>query len=177
VPLIGLAVLVVLLIIVVVPISIVQRFRGARRRRPALGWVASLNLAAVSVSAVVLMAGAYVTGRWIPETLPFTIAGLGLGSLLGALGLALTRWEYVGGRMHYTPSWWLVTTVTLVVTARVLYGFWRSWQTWRASIDAMAWVSASGLETSMSAGAVVLGYYLVFWAGVHARVRGHIRNA
>lgn len=174
-PLIALAILVVLAIVVVVPISIVQRFRVATRRRPARGWVASLNLAAVTLSTMLLMAGAYLTGRWIPEALPYTIAGFGLGSLLGALGLALTRWEYVNGRMHYTPSWWLVTTITLVVAARVLYGFWRSWETWRASVDAMAWVSASGLETSMSAGAVVLGYYLVFWAGVHARVREHRR--
>jgi hypothetical protein len=177
VPLIGLAVLVVLVIVVVVPISIVQRFRVATRRRPARGWVAALNLMAVALSTVLLTAGAYVTGRWIPEALPYTLAGLGLGSLLGVFGLVRTRWEYVNGRMHYTPSWWLVTMVTLVVSTRVLYGFWRSWQAWRASVDAMAWVSASGLETSMSAGAVVLGYYLVFWAGVHARVRAHTRTA
>jgi hypothetical protein len=177
VPLIAFAVLVVLAIVVVVPISLVQRFRVATRRRPARGWVATLNLAAVTLSTVLLMVGAYVTGRWIPDALPYTLAGFAVGSVLGALGLALTRWEYVSGRLHYTPSWWLVTIVTLVVTARVLYGFWRSWQTWRASVDAMAWVSASGLETSLSAGAVVLGYYLIFWAGVHARVRAHTRGA
>jgi hypothetical protein len=35
----------------------------------------------------------------------------------------------------------------------------------------MAWVAASGAAASMSAGAVVLGYYLVYWAGVRRRLR------
>ena len=170
-PFIALALLVLLLIVVVVPISIVQRFRGATRRRPARKWIASLNLGAVGLSAVLLLTGAYVTARWIPEAFRYALAGLGVGSLLGALGLALTRWDSANGRMYYTPNKWLVTMVMLVVTARVLYGFWRTWQTWRASVDAVAWVSASGLETSLSAGAVVLGYYLVFWAGVRAHTR------
>jgi TRAP-type C4-dicarboxylate transport system permease small subunit len=78
--------------------------------------------------------------------------------------------------MKYTPNRWLVLAITLLVTARVLYGFWRGWEAWRASLESAAWVTASGVAGSLSAGAVVLGYYLVFWWGVRRRVRRHERT-
>ena len=170
-PLIALAVLVVLLVLALIPISIVQRFRVGISRRQARGWVAAVNLFAVMLSAVLVLIGAWITSRWIPEAPGYTLAGLGAGGALGLAGIALTRWEHVDRRLFYTPNRWLVTAITLVVTARVLYGFWRTWEAWRASIDAMSWVAASGLAASMSAGAVVLGYYAVYWSGVWWRLR------
>jgi hypothetical protein len=172
VPLLLLAVLVVLAIIAVIPISIVQRFRMGTTRRPARGWVATANLAAVTLSVMLFLFGALVTSRWAPEALRYTLAGLGVGALLGLAGLALTRWEWVRGRLHYTPNRWLVLAITVVVAARVIYGFWRTWEAWRASVESLTWVAASGISGSMSGGAVVLGYYLVFWAGVGAWIRG-----
>jgi hypothetical protein len=171
VPLIVLAVLVVLTIVALIPISIVQRFRVGIRRRQARAWVAAVNLVALLLSIVLVLTGAWITSRWLPDALPYTAAGLGLGSVLGLVGIALTRWEHVDRRLFYTPNRWLVTLITLVVTARVLYGFWRTWEAWRASIEAMSWVAASGLAASMSAGAVVLGYYAIYWVGVWIRVR------
>jgi chromate transport protein ChrA len=73
--------------------------------------------------------------------------------------------------LHYTPNRWLVLAVTTVVAARVAYGFWRSWETWRASIETATFVVASGIAGSMSAGAVVLGYYFVYWIGIRRRCR------
>jgi hypothetical protein len=171
VPLIVVAVLVVLTIVALIPISIVQRFRVGIRRRQARAWVAAVNLVALLLSIVLVLTGAWITSRWLPDALPYTAAGLGLGSVLGLVGIALTRWEHVDRRLFYTPNRWLVTLITLVVTARVLYGFWRTWEAWRASIEAMSWVAASGLAASMSAGAVVLGYYAIYWVGVWIRVR------
>ena len=175
-PLIALAILIVLAVIALIPISIIQRLRLGMRRSQARGWVAALNLIAVAFSVVLFLLGAYVTSRWIPEALRYTLAGLGVGSLLGLLGTALTRWEYGEGRAYYTPNRWLVIGITLVVTARVLYGFWRTWEAWRVSVDTMTWVAASGLAASMSAGAVVLGYYAIYWAGVYARTRRYRRR-
>src|SRR5688500_8764337 len=170
-PLIALAILIGLAVIALIPISIIQRLRVGISRRQARGWVAALHLIAVVLSVALFLLGAFVTSRWIPEALTYTLAGLGVGSLLGLLGTALTRWEYAEGRVFYTPNRWLVIGITLVVTARVLYGFWRTWDAWRASIDTMTWVAASGLAASMSAGAVVLGYYAIYWIGVYARAR------
>lgn len=170
-PLVALAILIVLAFIALIPFSIIQRLRLGMSRRQARGWVAAVNLIAVGLSVALFLLGALVTSRWIPEALSYTLAGLGIGSVLGVLGIAMTRWESVERRLYYTPNRWLVITITLVVTARVLYGFWRTWDAWRASIDTMTWVAASGLAASMSAGAVVLGYYAIYWVGIYVRAR------
>jgi hypothetical protein len=171
VPLIALAILIVLAFIALIPFSIIQRFRMGTARRQARRWVATLNLLAIAISVALFLVGALITSQWIPEAFTYTLSGLAAGCVLGLLGPALTRWEYTGGRVQYTPNRWLVLTMTLLVTARVLYGFWRSWEAWRASVESAAWVAASGVAGSMSAGAVVLGYYLIFWVGVRGRVR------
>lgn len=175
-PLIVLGILIVLAFIAVIPLSLIQRFRMGTARRTARGWVATLNLTAVALSVVLFFAGTLITSRWIPEAPTYTMYGLAGGCVLGLLGIALTRWEYVGESLKYTPNRWLVLAITLLVTARVLYGFWRSWEAWRASLESAAWVTASGIAGSMSAGAVVLGYYLIFWAGVRRRIRRHERT-
>jgi hypothetical protein len=171
VPLIALAIVIVLAFIAVIPLSIIQRFRMGTARRTARTWVATLNLIAVALSIALFLAGALITSQWIPEALIYTLYGLAAGCILGLLGTALTRWEYPGGRVKYTPNRWLVLAITLLVTARVLYGFWRGWEAWRTSLESAAWVTASGVAGSMSAGAIVLGYYLIFWAAVRRRVR------
>ena len=170
-PLLLLLVFLPLLVIALIPVSIVQRFRVGTVRRQARGWVASLNLAGVMLSVPLFLLTAFITSRWVPGALTYTIAGLLLGCALGLFGVALTRWEFERGRLHYTPNRWLVLGITSVVTARILYGFWRSWEAWRASMEQMAWVAASGVAGSMSAGAVVLGYYLVYWTGVRRQLR------
>jgi hypothetical protein len=170
-PLLALVLLLPLLVIALLPIAMVQRLRRGAMRRPARGWVASANLLAVLFSAALLLIGALITSRWVADVLPYTVAGLGAGFVLGSLGFVMTRWDVDRGRLHYTPNRWLVLAVTLVVAARIGYGFWRTWDAWRASAEQMAWVAASGVAGSMSAGAVVLGYYVVFWAAVRRRLR------
>lgn len=170
-PLIALAIFIVLAFIAVIPLSLIQRFRMGTARRQARRWVATLNLLGIAISVALFLVGALITSRWIPGALTYTLSGLAAGCVLGLLGTALTRWEDTGGRIQYTPNRPLVLTMTLLVAARVLYGFWRSWEAWRASVGSVAWVAASGMAGSMSAGAVVLGYYLIFWAGVRGRAR------
>ena len=170
-PLLALGIFIVLAFIALIPFSLLQRFRRGTMKRRAIGWVMGLNFFGTALSVLLFLLGAALTTRWVPGTLTYTAAGLGLGVVLGVLGLVLTRWDVNGGRLYYTPNRWLVLGITLMVTARVVYGFYRSWQAWQATIDRMAWVAASGVAASMSAGAVVLGYYLVYWAGVRRRMR------
>ena len=162
-------ILVVLLAIVLLPLSLVQRYRVGAARRPARGWFISLNLIAIGLSTLIFLAAAAVTNAWIADTFLYAWIGLAVGCLLGALGLALTRWEVTPHSFHYTPNRWLVLFVTLVVTARVLYGFWRSWHAWGAGLH--SWSAAFGVAGSMGAGATVLGYYLAYWLGVRRRFR------
>jgi hypothetical protein len=171
VPLILLAIFIVLAFIALIPFAIIQRFRRGTMRTRAIGWMIALNFFGTALSVLFFLVGALVTTQWIPGTLTYTAAGLAVGVALGILGIALTRWEVTAGRLYYTPNRWLVLTITVVVTCRVAYGFWRSWEAWQASVDRMAWVAASGVAASMSAGAIVLGYYLVYWFGVRRRLR------
>jgi hypothetical protein len=164
-------VLVVLALVALIPFSLVQRYRMGTSRQKARGWLASINIAGLALSTILFLAGAAVTSVWVPRALAYTAAGLATGCALGLIGLRLTRWERTPGSLHYTPNRWLVLSITLVVTARLMFGFWRGWHTWRAGIEGASWLAASGVAGSMAAGAVVLGYYLAFWLGVRRRFR------
>lgn len=157
--------------IALLPFSLVQRYRVGTARRPGRGWLATINLASLGVSALLFILAAAVTSLWVPDALAYTLIGFALGCLLGLLGLALTRWEATPETLYYTPNRWLVLGITLVVTARVVYGFWRSWQAWGTGLDYRAWATAAGVAGAMGAGATVLGYYLVFWLGVRRRLK------
>jgi glucose-6-phosphate-specific signal transduction histidine kinase len=166
VPLLIVPVLVILAVIALIPVSLVQRYRMATSRQRARGWLAAVNLAGLLVSAVLFLVSAAVTNVWIPNALAYTAGGLAAGCLLGIIGLGLTRWEPAAGSLHYTPNRLLVLGITLVVTARLVYGFWRGYHAWRAGM-----LSDSGVAGSMAAGAVVLGYYLAYWFGVRRRFK------
>lgn len=172
-PLLVLAFLVfsILAAIALTPVMLVQRYRRGSVRRRAREWAITLNLAAIALSSATLLTGAAITSLWVSGAFIAAAAGLAVGSILGQLGLTLTRWEAADGSLHYTPNRWLVLAITLTVTARLLYGFWRSWQAWAAAADRLSWVVASGAAGSMAAGALVLGYYLAYWLGVRRRVR------
>ena len=161
-----------LLVIALMPLGILQRYRAGTARRVARGWVASLNIAALLLSLVLFLAGTAVTNIWVPNALSYALAGLAGGCLLALLGLALTRWETGDpGRVHYTPNRLLVLGITLVVILRLGYGFWRLWSGWRGGGDDGAWLTESGVPGSLAAGAIVLGYSLAYWIGVRRRGR------
>ena len=170
-PIFAILLLLPLLVVVLIPLALVQRIRRGTMRRQARGWVMTANLVAVALSTAMFLVGALITSRWAPEVLPYSLAGLATGAVLGLFGVALTRWEIGRGVVHYTPNRWLVLAVTLVVAARIFYGVWRTWEAWRAGIGQMAAVAASGIAMSMAAGAIVLGYYLIYWIAVRRRVR------
>jgi hypothetical protein len=167
---IGIALLLMLGVIALLPLALIQRYRVGTSRQPARGWLAAINLAGLTISVVLFLTGAAITSFWVPYAFRYTVAGLAFGCLLGVIGLALTRWEPAPRALYYTPNRWLVLAITLVVTARVLYGFWRGWQSWRSAIDGGSWIVASGAAGALAAGAVVLGYYLTYWLGVRRKL-------
>jgi len=177
VPLLVIVLLVVLGFIALLPLALVQRYRAGTSRQLARGWLATVNVVGLAISIVFFLTGAAMTSIWVPYALRYTVAGLAFGGMLGVIGLALTRWERGSRSLHFTPNRWLVLAITLVVTARVLYGFWRAWQSWRSAIDGGSWVIASGAAGALAAGALVLGYYLTYWIGVRRRLTRHRRIA
>jgi hypothetical protein len=153
----GVAFLVVILAVVLMPLTLVQRYRVGTARRPARGWVAAINLVGIGLSAALFLVGAAVTSWWVPGAFTYSVLGLAGGGILGLLGLALTRWEPSTRVLHYTPNRWLVLGITHVVTARLLYGFWRSWYAWQAGLEGGTWLAATGGAGSLAAVGVVLG--------------------
>jgi hypothetical protein len=173
IPLVLLGVLV--LALVMMPVSLVQRYRMGTARRPARGWVATLNVVTFTLSSALFLATAALTSFWVPEAFTYALLGLLAGCALGGAGLWLSQWEATPHSLHYTPNRWLVLAITLIVTSRILYGFWRSWQAWRSMGADPSWLAASGVAGTLAAGAVVLGYYLAYWTGVRWRFMRHRR--
>ena len=97
---------------------------------------------------VFCLLGSAVTTIWVPDALSGAVAGVALGSLLGVVALVLTKWESTPHSLHYTPTRWLVLFITSVVTARLLYGLYRSWQVARAGLDGTSVVTAFGIPES-----------------------------
>jgi len=112
-----------------------------------------------------------VTNVWVPQTLRYCVLGFAGGAVLGLVGLKLTHWEPGARGLHYTPPRLLVLLITVALTARVIYGLWRAWHAWDSRQSTASWLSAAGAAGSLAVGAIVLGYYLIYWAGVARRVK------
>jgi hypothetical protein len=173
VPVILAALLLILLAIlasvVLIPITLVMRYRAGTARRRVRQWLATVNAAGLAVSTVFFLTAAAVTNIWVPQAFVYASAGLAGGALVGFAGLALTRWEVAPGAVFYTPNRWLVLAITLAVSGRLAYGFWRGWNAWQSLAGDTSWAAAAGVAGSLAAGAVILGYYFVYWLGVRAR--------
>jgi hypothetical protein len=171
--LVAVALLTLVVVIALLPLAIVQRYRAGTARRVARRWVATLNVTTLALSVFFILVVAAITSFWVPNAFTYSVVGFAGGCLLGLLGLALTRWEGAPGRLHYTPNRLLVLAITILVTARLAYGFWRLWQTWRLGLDEGTWLAQSGVPGSLAAGAVVLGYSLTYGLGVSRQIRRH----
>ena len=163
------------IIVLSLPFSIRQRYRAGTARRLARGWVSAFNAFSLATSAGIFLIFAGISSTWLPGAFTYGVSGLLAGCVLGFAGLALTHWEVTHTSLHYTPNRWLVLSITVVVAVRVCFGFWRAWHAWHTTPGDQSWLAASGLAGSMAAGAVVLGYYLTFWAGIWMRLRRHRR--
>jgi hypothetical protein len=172
VPLLLLALLLLLpvALALMMPFILLQRYRVGTARRLARPWVATLNVMAMTFSAIFFLLTAAITSAWIPRAFSSAAIGMAVGGALGIIGLWFTNWEATPRTLHYTPNRWLVLIVTLAITARVMYGFWRGWTTLRLAPDD-SFVTAFGVAGSLGVAAIVIGYYLAFGLGVRRRIR------
>lgn len=107
----------------------------------------------------------------VPNSLTYSIEGILTGVVLGMLGVLLTKWEATPRSLHYTPNRWLVLALTLLVSGRVLFGFYRSAMALDAGLSGTSAIASFGIPQSLAAGGVVVGYYLAFNAGLRWRIR------
>src|SRR5687768_17029899 len=169
-PLLLLVLLLPVVLIALMPLILIQRYRVGTARRMARPWMAAFNVALMAFSALCFLAGAALTAVWVPNAFTGAAAGVALGAGLGLVGLVLTRWEPTAATLHYTPNRWLVLMVTFMVSARVLSGFWRSWTVGQAGVYGTAMIMAFGIPESLAAGGTVIGYYTAYAFGVRRRI-------
>jgi hypothetical protein len=170
VPILLLLVLLPLMLLALLPLLLIQRYRVGSARRMARPWLATLNLVVMAISVLFFLGAAAVTTLWVRNAFIGAAAGVALGTALGSLGLALTRWEPTPATLHFTPNRWLVLFVTFVLSARVLYGLWRTWTVAEAGVYGTAMVTAFGIPESLGAGGLVIGYYTAYAWGMRRRV-------
>jgi len=171
VPVLFIAVLFFVGLVFPMPLLLVLRYRAGTMRRRGRKWAATFNLLSLLVSAALFLWVAAMTTLWVPKAFTYSLAGFAGGCLLGLLGLALTRWEPTPQALYFTPNRPLVLLLTLAVTARLLYGLWRIWHAWRDAGTNDSWLATAGIAGSMAVGAIVIGYYLTYSAGVRWRLR------
>jgi hypothetical protein len=158
----------------VVLLGLALRYRAGTARRQARRWVATLNIWMTSLSAVFFLSFTLLLSSWVESAFRFALIGLSLGSILGVLGLVMTRWESQSERLFYTPSRWLALVVTLAIAVRFIYGWWRAAHSASSATDYQHWlITASGTQLSLAVAAGLIGYYLVYSIGVHLRLTRH----
>ena len=179
-PILALILFIVVILVVgilLVPLSIVQRYRVGTRRQQARGWLIGINLFGMALSALLFLVGSAVTNFWIPNAFRYSGLGLLAGITLGILGLVLTKWEPSPRALHFTPNRLLVLAITLTIVGRIAYSFWRAYETWGHATDRQEWLVTWGVAEALAAGGVVIGYYVAYWAGVRRRFKRHERRA
>ena len=170
-PVLLLLALLPLVLIALMPLILIQRYRVGTARQMARPWAVTLNVVMMAFSVIFFLISAGITAVWVTNAFTGAAAGVVIGAGLGLIGLVLTRWETTPATLHYTPNRWLVLVVTFVVSARVLYGFWRSWTVAEAGVYGAPMVLAFGIPESLAAGGIVIGYYFAYGLGVRRRVR------
>ena len=176
-PLLLLLLILPVIFILLTPLMLVQRYRVGAARKQARPWLATFGLVMMAGSTIFFLAGAGATSFWVQDAFLGALAGVAAGMVLGMAGVVLTKWEATPRTLHYTPNRWLVLLVTGIVSARLLYGLYRSWLAARAGFEGTAVFTAFGIPESLAAGGAVIGYYLAYGAGLWWRIKRFQKRA
>jgi hypothetical protein len=152
-----------------IALSIALRYRAGTARRKGRRWVATANVWSTAFGAGFFLLTAACMSFWIRQAFPYALIGMLSGAVLGALALALTRWEAEGETFHYTPNRWLALVVVFALAGRLAYGWWRGVHV----VGAHSWTPATLLSLAIAAG--VIGYYLIYAIGLRRRLIEHHR--
>jgi hypothetical protein len=107
------------------------------------------------------------------EALEALIAGLACGAALAYLGLRHTKFEVTPEGRFYTPHTYIGLVVTALFLGRLLYRFFYLSYGPNAVVGANQNLAATYQKSPLTLGvfAVLVGYYVLFYAGVLVRTR------
>lgn len=155
--------------LLLLPLSLWQRYRFGKARRKARPWLVRLNSWLLLISAGLLLAVMALTSVWWPNALGYTAAGLGIGLVTGVVGLWLSRFEATSSGLYYTPNVWLVLLLTLLVSARIVMGFVEIWRYWQGN-ELLAMIPVLDHASLFAVAGVLIGYYLSYTWGLRRRL-------
>ena len=155
--------------LLLLPLSLWQRYRLGKARRKAWPWLVRLNSWLLLFSAGLFVASMAITNVWWPGALAYALVGMGAGLLAGVVGLWLSRFEQTPQGLYYTPNPWLVLTLTLLVAARIAMGFVEMWRYWQGR-EALSIVPVLDHASLFAVAGLLLGYYLSYTWGLRRRL-------
>ena len=156
--------------LLLLPLSLWQRYRFGKARRLARPWLVKLNAWLLLVSVLLFLLGMLVTEYGWPGALRHAAIGLGLGMPLGIVGLWASRFERTPQGLYYTPNAWLTLLLTLIVAARIAMGFVELWRRWQGD-GALAMLPLFGHASLFAVAGLLLGYYFAYQWGLCLRMR------
>lgn len=163
------------LMLLLLPLSLWQRYRVARSRRRASAWVAGLAWWSALASSGLMLLSTALAGLLWPLAWSYVAMAYPAGLLLGAAGHALTRFEALPDGLYYRSSAWLVSGLALLVTVRLCAGLVQTLRVWTtgATWPDSGWLSHAGL---LAMGALLLGYATAQAWGLRHRLRRYLRH-
>jgi len=159
-----------ILIAALVVFGIVRRLRRSFGRQPVQPGRIWLRIG------VLILVGGLVTATSLmrgPEMLEALIGGLACGAALAYVGLRHTRFEVTPEGRFYTPHTYIGLTLTLLLLGRLVYRFLYLSNGANAMFGADPSAAAAYQRSPLTVGifAVLIGYYVPFYAGVLLRTR------
>jgi hypothetical protein len=160
-----------ILIAALVAWSVVRRLRrtfGRQQVQPARIWV---RIGVLTLAGALIGATSAMRGTGMLEAL---IGGFACGAALAYLGLRHTRFEVTSEGRFYTPHTYIGVAVTLLFLGRLAYRFLYLSNGANGMFRPDTGAAAAAYQRSpLTVGifAVLIGYYVLFYAGVLLRTR------
>lgn len=157
---------------VLLPISLIQRYRLGRKRRRVVAWANSTNAWLMLVSVMAFFLSAWMGTRWLPDALLMAAAGFAAGIALGIINLVISRNEVEAGNFYITPNAILVLGMTLLVAGRILLGLWQLYEH-GFQLHPMQREEAWFLRPAslFALGGLLLGHYFAWCWGLRSMLR------
>ena len=159
-----------ILIAALVVWGVVRRLRRTFGRQPVHSGRLWLRIGLLTLAGGLVVATSATRSA---ESFEALAAGLACGAALGYLGLRHTRFEVTPEGRFYTPHTYIGLAVTLLFLGRLLYRFLYLSNGASGMFAADPSLAAAYQRSPLTLGvfAMLLGYYLLFNAGVLARSR------
>ncbi|MGY0504843.1 DUF1453 domain-containing protein [Luteimonas sp. e5] len=174
-PLLLIPLLILLLFLVLtllMPFSLWQRYRQGRKRRKVWPWMNAVNAWLLLVSLLMLLLSAWISARWLPGSPRMAFTGLGLGLALGWLHLRISRGEARADGYWLTPNALIVFALTALVAARIGLGIWQlatHGLDWRSAAAGQPWYLRH--DSLFALGGLLIGHWLAWAWLLRARLR------